>query len=123
MKVMFGFCSYLTRGAMLVVGRGCVIYYLGKEPRTRSIVISMESIGDARKFLSAAREVALNKPIIVIKAGRTEQAAKAAASHTGSRTGSDDVLDAAFRRVVVLRVHYISFIFYMTEFLAKQHRP
>ena len=64
----------------------------------------MESIGDARAFLSAAREVALTKPIIVIKAGRTEAAAKAAASHTGSLTGSDEVLDAAFRRCGVLRV-------------------
>ena len=64
----------------------------------------METIGDARAFLSAAREVALTKPIIVIKPGRTGQAAKAAASHTGSLTGSDDVLDAAFRRVGVLRV-------------------
>ena len=64
----------------------------------------MESIGDARAFLSAAREVALTKPIIVIKAGRTEAAAKAAASHTGALTGSDEVLDAAFRRCGVLRV-------------------
>ena len=64
----------------------------------------METIGDARAFLSAAREVALTKPIIVIKPGRTEQAAKAAASHTGSLTGSDEVLEAAFRRVGVLRV-------------------
>ena len=73
-------------------------------PHTQSILIYMESIGDARAFLSAAREVSLNKPIIVIKAGRTEAAAKAAASHTGSLTGSDEVLDAAFRRCGVLRV-------------------
>ena len=59
------------------------------------------------RFLSAAREVALAKPIIVIKAGRTAAAAKAAASHTGSLTGSDEVLDAAFRRVGVLRVNSI----------------
>jgi acetyltransferase len=83
----------------------------------------MESIGDARSFLSAAREVALNKPIIVIKAGRTAQAAKAAASHTGSMAGSDDVLEAAFRRVGVLRVNSIADIFYMTEVLANQPRP
>ena len=83
----------------------------------------MESIGDARAFLSAAREVALTKPIIVIKPGRTEAAAKAAASHTGSLTGSDDVLDAAFRRVGVLRVDTISDLFDMAEVLAKQPRP
>ena len=68
----------------------------------------METIGDARRFLSAAREVALAKPIIVIKAGRTAAAAKAAASHTGSLTGSDEVLDAAFRRSGVLRVNTIA---------------
>ena len=84
---------------MLDVGWGDLIDYLGDDPHTTSIVIYMESIGDARAFLSAAREVALTKPIIVIKAGRTEAAAKAAASHTGALTGSDEVLDAAFRRV------------------------
>ena len=83
----------------------------------------METIGDARAFLSAAREVALTKPIIVIKPGRTAQAAKAAASHTGSLTGSDEVLDAAFRRVGVLRVERISDLFGMAEVLAKQPRP
>ena len=84
---------------MLDVGWGDLIDYLGDDPHTKCIVIYMESIGDARSFLSAAREVALIKPIIVIKAGRTEAAAKAAASHTGSLAGSDEVLDAAFRRV------------------------
>jgi acetyltransferase len=83
----------------------------------------MESIGDARSFLSAAREVALTKPIIVIKAGRTTAAAKAAASHTGALTGNDAVLDAAFRRCGVLRVNSISDLFDMSEVLAKQPRP
>jgi len=83
----------------------------------------MESIGDARAFLSAAREVALTKPIIVIKPGRTAAAAKAAASHTGSLTGSDEVLQAAFQRVGVLRVEAISELFDMAEVLAKQPRP
>ena len=92
-------------------------------PQTKSIVIYMESIGDARAFLSAAREVALTKPIIVIKAGRTQAAAKAAASHTGALTGSDVVLDAAFRRSGVLRVDTIAELFYMAEVLAKQPRP
>ncbi len=73
-----------------------LIDYLGNDPHTHSIVIYMESVGDARSFLSAAREVALTKPILVIKAGRTESAAKAAASHTGTLAGSDAVLDAAF---------------------------
>src|SRR5262249_46629857 len=109
--------------SMLDVGWGDLIYYLGDDPRTHSIVIYMETIGDARSFLSAAREVALSKPIIVIKAGRTDAAAKAAASHTGALAGSDEVLDAAFRRCGVLRVNTIADIFSMAEVLGKQPRP
>jgi acetyltransferase len=123
LKELVGFSAFLSIGSMVDVGWGDLIYYLGDDPRTRSIVIYMESIGDARAFLSAAREVALTKPIIVIKAGRTEAAAKAAASHTGSLAGSDEVLDAAFRRTGVLRVDRISDLFYMAEVLAKQPRP
>ncbi len=118
-----GFSSISSLGSMLDVGWGDVIDYLGDDPNTDSIVIYMETIGDARAFLSAAREVALTKPIIVIKPGRTAQAAKAAASHTGSLTGSDDVLDAAFRRAGVLRVDSISELFEVSEILAKQPRP
>ena len=118
-----GFSAFMSIGSMLDVGWGDLIHYLGDDPRTESIVIYMESIGDARSFLSAAREVALTKPIIVIKAGRSEAAAKAAASHTGSLTGSDEVLDAAFRRCGVLRVNSIAEIFSMSEVLAKQPRP
>ena len=99
-----GFSAFVSVGSMLDVGWGDLIDYLGNDPRTHSIVIYMETVGDARSFLSAAREVSLTKPIIIIKAGRTEAAAKAAASHTGSLTGSDEVLDAAFRRCGVLRV-------------------
>ncbi|QHG14923.1 bifunctional acetate--CoA ligase family protein/GNAT family N-acetyltransferase [Nostoc sp. ATCC 53789] len=118
-----GFSAFVSLGSMLDVGWGDLIYYLGDDPHTKSIVIYMESIGNARSFLSAAREVALTKPIIVIKAGRTEAAAKAAASHTGALTGSDEVLDAAFRRCGVLRVNSISDLFDMAEVLAKQPRP
>jgi acetyltransferase len=118
-----GFSTFVSVGSMLDVNWGDLIYYLGDDPHTRSIIIYMESIGDARSFLSAAREVALTKPIIVIKVGRTQAAAKAAASHTGSLTGSDQVLDAAFRRVGVLRVDTIAELFDMAEVLAKQPRP
>ncbi len=118
-----GFSAFVSIGSMLDVSWGDLIYYLGDDPRTESIVLYMESIGDARSFLSAAREVALKKPIIVIKAGRTAQAAAAAASHTGTLAGSDDVLDAAFRRSGVLRVDSIADLFYMAEVLGKQPRP
>src|SRR5207237_985255 len=112
-----------STGSMLDVTWGDLIDYLGNDPKTRSIVIYMETIGNARSFLSAAREVALNKPIIVIKPGRTAAAAKAAASHTGSLTGSDEVLEAAFRRSGVLRVGTIADLFYMAEVLSKQPTP
>jgi acetyltransferase len=118
-----GFSAFVSIGSMLDVGWGDLIYYLGDDPHTQSIVIYMESIGDARSFISAAREVAHTKPIIVIKPGRTAGAAKAAASHTGSLTGSDDVLEVAFRRSGVLRVNGIAELFYMAEVLSKQPRP
>ena len=118
-----GFSAFVSVGSMMDVGWGDLIYYLGDDPRTESIVVYMESVGDARSFLSAAREVALTKPIIVIKAGRTAAASHAAASHTGSLTGSDEVLDAAFGRSGVLRVDNISDLFDMAETLSKQPRP
>ena len=118
-----GFSAFVSIGSMADVGWGDLIDYLGDDPHTRSIVIYMESVGDARSFLSAAREVALTKPIIVLKVGRSEAAAHAAASHTGTLTGSDKVLDAAFRRCGVLRVDRVEELFDMAEILAKQPRP
>ncbi len=118
-----GFSALASLGSMLDVGWGDLIDYLDTDGRTRSILIYMESIGDARAFLSASREVALRKPIIVIKGGRTAQAALAAASHTGTLTGSDEVLTAAFRRTGVLRVDSIEDLFNMADTLGKQPRP
>jgi acetyltransferase len=122
-KEVVGFSAFVSIGSMLDVGWGDLIDYMGNDPRTHSIVMYMESVGDARSFLSAAREVSLSKPIIVIKAGRTAAAAHAAASHTGTLAGSDEVLEAAFRRSGVLRVNTISDLFYMAETLSKQPRP
>jgi acetyltransferase len=118
-----GFSSFISTGSMLDLGWGDLIDYLGDDPDTHTIVMYMESIGDARSFLSAAREVALTKPLIVIKAGRSAEAARAAASHTGALAGSDAVLDAAFRRSGVLRVDTIAELFNLAEALAKQPRP
>ena len=123
LKERFGFSGFVSTGSMADIGWGDLIDYFGDDPHTKSIVIYMESVGDARAFLSAARQVSLNKPIIVIKAGRTAAAAKAAASHTGSLTGSDAVLDEAFRRAGVLRVDEISNVFHMADILAKQPLP
>lgn len=122
-STQLGFSAFISIGSMADVNWGDLIDHLGDDPHTRSILLYMESVGDARSFLSAAREVALTKPIIAIKVGRTGAAAKAAASHTGALTGSDDVLDAAFRRVGVLRVDTIEELFGLAELLGKQPRP
>ena len=118
-----GFSGFVSVGSMLDVSWGDLIYHFGDDPYTSSILIYMESIGDARSFLSAAREVALRKPIIIIKPGHTEAARKAAQSHTGSLTGSDEVFEAAFRRCGILRVDTIGELFDMAEVLSKQPRP
>ena len=118
-----GFSAIVSTGSMLDIGWGDLIEYFGDDPETKSILLYMESVGDARSFVSAAREVSLTKPTIVIKPGRSEAAAKAASSHTGALTGSDEVLDAVFRRCGVLRVQNIADLFYMAEVLGKQPRP
>jgi acetyltransferase len=118
-----GFSGIVSTGSMLDVDWGDLIRYYGADPNTRSILLYIESIQDPHSFLDAAREVSLTKPIIVIKAGRTEAASKAAASHTGALTGSDEVLDAAFKRCGVLRVTRVADLFHMAEALGKQPRP
>lgn len=123
LKEQIGFSSFVSIGSMADVDWGDLIDYLGGDPETHSILIYMESIGNPRKFLSAAREIALEKPIIVIKAGRSPQAASAAASHTGSMAGSDEVFDAALERIGVLRVNTIAELFQMASVLARQPRP
>ena len=118
-----GFSAIVSTGSMLDVGWGDLIDYFGGDTATQAILLYVESVGDARSFLSAAREVALQKPIIVIKAGRSAAASRAATSHTGALTGSDEVFDAALRRCGVLRVRSIGDLFYMAETLARQPRP
>jgi acetyltransferase len=118
-----GFSSFVSIGSMADVNWGTLIDYFGSDPHTRSLLLYMETIGDARSFMTAAREVALEKPIIVIKAGRSQAAAKAAASHTGSLAGSDEVFDAALERIGVLRVNSISELFSMASVLARQPLP
>jgi acetyltransferase len=118
-----GFSAFVSVGAMADVDFADLLDYFGDDAGTQSIILYMESIGDVRKFLSAARNVARAKTVIVIKAGRNEAAAKAAASHTGALAGSDAVFDAAFRRAGVLRVNTIGELFSMSEILALQPRP
>ena len=122
-KEHVGFSAVVSTGSMLDIGWGDLIYYFGDDPHTKSILLYMESVGDARSFLAAAREIALSKLIIVIKAGRSDAGSRAAASHTGALTGSDDVLEAALRRCGVLRVWSIADLFSMADVLSKQPRP
>jgi len=118
-----GFSAFVSVGSMVDVGWGDLIRHFGDDPTTESIVMYMESVGDARSFLESARAVAGRKPIVVIKVGRTEAAARAAASHTGALTGSDAVLDAALRQVGVLRVDTIEELFDVAELMSKQPLP
>eukprot|EP01107_Rhizomastix_libera_P015911 TRINITY_DN6307_c0_g1_i1.p1 TRINITY_DN6307_c0_g1~~TRINITY_DN6307_c0_g1_i1.p1 ORF type:complete len:898 (+),score=307.96 TRINITY_DN6307_c0_g1_i1:22-2694(+) len=112
-----GFRAAVSIGSMLDVNWSDLLKHFGEDEETKGIVIYMESIGDARAFLSAARSVSLKKPIVVLKAGRTSAAAKAAMSHTGSLAGSDSVLDAAFERAGVIRVDTLSDLMTMIEVL------
>jgi acetyltransferase len=118
-----GFRSFVSVGSMLDVDFADLMDYFADDPGTRSIILYMESIGDVRKFLSAARSVARTKHVIVVKSGRHEEGARAAASHTGALAGADAVFDAAFRRAGVLRVTTIPDLFDMSEILALQPPP
>jgi acetyltransferase len=118
-----GFSSFVSVGAMLDVDFADLMDYFADDPNTRSIVMYMESIGDVRKFLSAARSVSRTKQVIVVKSGRHEAGARAAASHTGALAGADAVFDAGFRRAGVLRVTTIPDLFNMAEILAMQPQP
>ncbi len=123
LKYEMGFSFFASIGGMIDVGFADLIDYLGTDPYTNSIVLYMESLNDARKFMSAARSFSRGKPIIVLKAGKSEQGAKAALSHTGSLAGNDEVFDAAFKRAGIVRVNEIDDLFDCAKTLSKQKRP
>jgi len=118
-----GFSNFISVGSMIDVDFGDLIDYLGTDPKTRSILMYIEGITDARKFMSAARHFARTKPIIVVKAGKFRESAKAAASHTGALTGEDMVYDAAFKRAGMVRVEEIADLFNSAEVLGMQRLP
>ncbi|MEM3550739.1 MAG: CoA-binding protein, partial [Candidatus Bathyarchaeia archaeon] len=118
-----GFSNFVSVGSMIDVDFGDLIDYFGTDPKTRSILMYIEGISEARKFMSAARHFARTKPIIVVKAGKFSESAKAAASHTGSITGEDDVYDAAFKRAGIVRVEEIADLFNCAEVLELQPLP
>jgi acetyltransferase len=114
-----GFSHFISLGDSADVDFGDALDYLASDPGTRAILMYMESVKQARKFMSAARAAARNKPLIVVKAGRAPAGAKAAASHTGALAGSDAVFDAAVRRAGMLRVDTLGALFDAAETLAR----
>ncbi|VVE15363.1 GCN5 family acetyltransferase [Pandoraea iniqua] len=114
-----GFSHFVSMGDSADVDFGDMLDYLASDPRTDAILMYMESIRDARKFMSAARAASRNKPVVVIKSGRVPEGAQAAASHTGALAGADDVYDAAIRRAGMLRVNTTDELFAAVETLAR----
>ena len=113
-----GFSHFVSLGDSADVDFGDMLDYLGSDPGTRAILMYVESVKTARKFMSAARAAARNKPVILVKAGRAPAGAKAAASHTGALAGSDVVFDAAVQRAGMLRVDTLEALFDAAETLA-----
>jgi acetyltransferase len=118
-----GFSHFISTGNMLDVDFGDLIDYLGEDEATRSILLYIESISDARKFMTAARAFARMKPIVAYKAGRFPESAAAAASHTGALAGEDAVYDAAFERMGVARVFNIGEIFDCADLIGRPKIP
>jgi acetyltransferase len=122
-KNHIGFSMFLSLGSMIDVDFGDLIDFLGDDYHTRSIMLYMKGVGDARKFMSAARGFARNKPIVVIKPGRFNENRKIALSHTGAMAGDDRVYDAALKRAGVIRVKEVSDLFNSASVLDSRHLP
>ena len=118
-----GFSLFASMGSMLDLDFGDLIDFLGTDPNTRSIIVYVEGIGNAKKFMSAARGFARTKPIVVLKAGKYTTGAKAVQSHTGALAGDFEVYDAAFKRVGVLRVDEIGDLFNCASVLDSRRLP
>lgn len=118
-----GFSHFVSLGDMADVDFGDMLDYLAADPGTKAVLLYIEAVTDARKFMSAARACARLKPVIIIKAGRHAEGARAAASHTGALAGADAVYDAAFRRAGALRVYEMRELFDAVETLATARPP
>ncbi|MBU6342643.1 MAG: acetate--CoA ligase family protein, partial [Bacteroidetes bacterium] len=118
-----GFSYFVSMGNMADISFDHLIDYFGQDSRTACILIYMEHLVNARKFMSAARAFARSKPIVILKAGATREGARAAMLHTGAPAGNDLVYDAAFRRAGLIRVHTIQQFFDCTQALANQPLP
>ena len=118
-----GFSMFASLGSMIDVDFGDLIDFLGDDPDTRSIMIYMESVGNAKKFMSATKGFARNKPVIIVKTGRFAQSAKVALSHTGAMAGDDRVYDAAFKQSGALRAFDFAQAFDWAKLMTLQPPP
>ena len=118
-----GFSCFVSIGNMIDVDFGDLIDYLAADSQTEALVLYVESITEARKFLSAARAFTRTKPIVAYKAGRFPESAKAASSHTGAMAGEDAVYEAAFERAGIVRILDSEDMFDCAELLARQRIP
>ncbi|WP_374012923.1 GNAT family N-acetyltransferase [Pseudoxanthomonas koreensis] len=116
-----GFSAVVSLGDAMDVDFGDLLDWFAQDRKTRAILLYIESLRDARKFMSAARAAARSKPVVVVKSGRHAQGAKAAATHTGALAGSDAVYDAAFRRAGLLRVLALDELFAAAQTLGRLH--
>ncbi len=122
-KERIGFSHFVSLGSMCDLDFGDVIDYLGNDGRVSSIVMYIEQLKNGRRFMSAARAVSSIKPIIALKAGRTEAGARAASRHTGAAAARDGIYDAALKRAGILRVRTFEELFDCAELMAKQPQP
>lgn len=118
-----GFSHFVSLGSMMDVDFAALMDYFGTDAHTSCILIYMESMKNARRFMSAARAISRFKPVIVLKSGRSEAGSKATFSHTGTLAGNDAVFDAAFERSGVIRVDTVAQLFNMAQAVAMQPRP
>lgn len=123
MQEKIGFSYFVSIGNALDVGFGDLIDYFGEDETSKSIILYMESIKNARKFMTAARTFARTKPIVVYKAGRFPESAQAATSHTGAMASEDAIYDAAFQRTGISRVLEIGEIFDCAELIGRKKLP
>lgn len=118
-----GFSYFVSIGNSMDVNFGDLIDYFGQDPNTKSIVLYVESIANARTFMSAARAFSREKPIIVYKSGRFPESAAAAASHTGALASEDSIYDTVFRRAGLARVYDFGNIFDFTDLVGRRRIP
>jgi len=118
-----GFSHFVSVGNMIDVGFSDLIDYFGEDEGTESMILYIESLRHARRFMTAARAFARSKPIVAYKAGRFPESAKAASSHTGALASEDAIYDAAFQRAGITRVFQIGSIFNCAELIGRQKRP